>query len=212
VNDAPDRGAALQRARPGQAGKVSEHDPFAELVARCQQGDTAAFARLVAATQGDTYNLAYSVLHNADEAQDMTQEVYLRAWRALPSFRGESKLQSWLYRITVNACLNRRRQLRKELLLVDRDGGLAELPAKGPSVAERVALRERNQRVWTAVGQLADKYRLVVTLFYQQELSYQEIAALLSLPLGTVKAHLNRARKALANSLRLDEESDHVGL
>lgn len=191
---------------------MSEQDPFAELVARCQKGDTAAFGRLVTATQGDTYNLAYSVLHNADEAQDMTQEVYLRAWRALPTFRGESKFQSWLYRITVNVCLNRRRQLRKELLLVDQEDVLAELPARGPSVAEKAAIQDRNQRVWAAVEQLPDKYRLIITLFYQQELSYQEIAALLALPLGTVKAHLNRARKALAGSLRLVEESNHVGL
>jgi RNA polymerase sigma-70 factor (ECF subfamily) len=187
---------------------VSDQDPYAELVARCQQGDTAAFAQLVAATQADTYNLAYSVLHNADEAQDMTQEVYLRAWRALPAFRGDSKVQSWLYRVTLNACLNRRRQLRNDLRLVDSEDALASVPARGLSVPERVELAARNHAIWQAVEQLPDKYRLVVTLFYQQELSYQEIATMLSLPLGTVKAHLNRARKALADRLRFAEENE----
>lgn len=191
---------------------MSDQDPLADLVARCQRGDTVAFAQLVAATQADTYNVAYSVLRNPQEAQDMSQEVYLRVWRALPGFRGDSKVRSWLYRVTVNTCLNRRRQLRADLALVDADDVLADVAAHGPSVPDSAALAERNRAIWAAVGRLPDKYRLIITLFYQQELSYQEIAELLTLPLGTVKAHLNRARKALAASLRQPEEGDHVGV
>ena len=203
-----DRRESARRALGAGSGK--EPDPLADLVACSQKGDTAAFAQLVAATQVDTYNLAYSVLRNPQEAQDMTQEVYLRVWRALPDFRGDSKVQSWLYRVTVNTCLNRRRQLRHELLLVDADDALMGLAARGPTAAEHVALKERNEALWAAVARLPDKYRLVITLFYQQELSYHEIAELLTLPLGTVKAHLNRARKALAESLRAIEENDDV--
>ncbi len=191
---------------------MSDQDPLAELVSRCQQGDTVAFAQLVAATQADTYNVAYGVLRNPQEAQDMTQEVYLRAWRALPGFRGESKVQSWLYRVTVNTCLNRRRRLRKDLVLVDAEDALVDVAARGPSVPERVTLKERNRAIWAAVARLPEKYRLVITLFYQQELSYQEIADGLVLPLGTVKAHLNRARKALAEGLRLPEEGEDAGV
>ncbi len=163
------------------------NDSLAELVAHCQQGDTAAFARLVAETQNAVYNLAYNVLHNREEAQDMTQEVYLRVWRTLPSFRGDSKFTSWLYRITVNACLNRRRQLRKQLYVVDSDDIMEHLIAsRGDPVAIAIA-NERHALVWGAVDRLPEKYRLVITLFYQEQLSYQEIADILSLPLGTVK-------------------------
>ena len=178
-------------------------DPYAGLVACCQQGDTAAFARLVNETQSDVYNVAYSVLHNHQEAQDITQEVYVRAWRALPSFRGEARVRSWLYRIALNACLNRKRRLRKELHIVDREDpfhGLASTDVPDP--ASEAVRRDRNEFIWATVDRLSEKYRLVITLFYRNELSYGEIASLLDVPLGTVKAHLHRARKALAKLLR----------
>ena len=187
-------------------------DPFAELIARCQRGDTAAFARLVAETQGEIHNLAYNVLRNHDEAQDMTQEVYLRVWRALPSFRGDAKFKTWLYRIAINTCLNRRRKLRKELHIIDRENALAGIAApKHENPAAKAVTKERNALIWAAVDRLSEKYRLVITLFYQQQLSYREIAELLSLPLGTVKAHLNRARQALAASLG-SKENEHVSV
>ena len=178
-------------------------DPYAELVARCQRGDKAAFARLVNATQSDVYNLAYSVLRDHGEAQDMSQEVYVRVWRALPNFRGEAKFRSWLYRITVNACLNRKRRLRKQLEVVDSEDLLQRLPSPYSSDPAKEAMRrDREEFIWSVVDRLSEKYRLVITMFYRQELSYAEIADLLAIPLGTVKAHLNRARQALAKLLR----------
>ncbi|NLG50660.1 MAG: sigma-70 family RNA polymerase sigma factor [Chloroflexi bacterium] len=185
-------------------------DPHAELIARCQEGDTLAFANLVAQTQTSVYNLAYSVLHDREEAQDMTQEVYLKVWRALPSFRGESKFSSWLYRITINACLNRRRQLRKDLVVVDHEDAIEGLAAHRGDPVKEALTKERNEWIWAAVDRLAEKYRLVITLFYQEQLSYQEIAEMLSLPLGTIKAHLNRAREALAKSLNSQENASEL--
>jgi RNA polymerase sigma-70 factor, ECF subfamily len=184
-----------------------------ELIARCQRGDTAAFAQVVAETQSGVYNLAFSVLHNHEEAQDITQEIYMRVWRALPSFRGESKFSTWLYRIAVNTCLNRRRQLRGQLRIVDPNEDVLErLVATDDDPAASTMVSERNQVLWSAVDRLPEKYRLIITLFYQQQLSYPEIAALLALPLGTVKAHLNRARAALAKSLRPNQENHHAVL
>jgi RNA polymerase sigma-70 factor (ECF subfamily) len=186
-------------------------DPLAALLERCRQGDTEAFAELVAKTQNGVYNLAYSVFHNRQEAEDMTQEVYLRVWRALPSFRGEAKFSTWLYRLAINACLNRRRQLRAQLQVVDDERALALLASDEPSPSAVALSQERDAALWAEVDRLPEKYRLVITLFYQQDLSYQEIAALLGLPLGTVKAHLNRARQALAARLNT-EKVGHVPL
>jgi RNA polymerase sigma-70 factor (ECF subfamily) len=181
-------------------------DPLAELVARCQKGDKAAFGELVEETQDRVYSLAYNVLSNRQEAEDMTQEVYLRVWRALPSFRGEAKFTTWLHRIAVNACLNRRRQLRSRLRIVDDAEALERVTASlGDPVAATIH-REGKESLWKTVTRLPEKYSLVVNLFYQQQLSYKEIADTLSLPLGTVKAHLNRARQALAKSLRPEQE------
>jgi RNA polymerase sigma-70 factor (ECF subfamily) len=186
-------------------------DPLSAAVARCQAGDAAAFAVLVTETQSGVYGLAYNVLRDAQEAQDMTQEVYLRVWQALPRFRGEARFTTWLYRIAVNTCLNRRRRLRLELRVVDDATLLERLPEPGADPQRTVLDDEARARLRAAVDALPDKYRLVVTLFYGQELSYVEIAELLSLPLGTVKAHLNRARLALAERYRpAGQEVDHV--
>jgi RNA polymerase sigma-70 factor (ECF subfamily) len=191
---------------PGPPAEETSVDPLACLVDRCRHGDRTAFARLVAETQVGVYNLAYRVLGHPDEAQDMTQEVYLRVWRALPDFRGDSRFGTWLYRVTVNACLNRRRSLRAQLRVVDDDDALAALPTEEDDPMAATMKKERNDSLWSAVDRLPEKYRLVVSLFYQQQLSYGEIAEMLSLPLGTVKAHLNRARQGLARMLRSMQE------
>ena len=179
---------------------------------RSQQRDTGAFSQLVARTQTGVFNLAYSILHNREEAEDLTQEVCLRVWRALPQFRGDSKFSTWLYRITTNLCLNRRRQLRAYLRVVDDNAVIERMAAQEPGPVDIALVTDQRKRVWTAVDCLPDKYRLVITLFYQEQLSYKEIARILSLPLGTVKSHLSRARKALARILQPDSESQHAAL
>ena len=176
-------------------------DPLSDLVARSQHGDKLAFSELVAETQVGVYNLALQVLRNQQEAEDMTQEVFLRTWSALPSFRGESKFSTWLYRIATNVSLNRRRQLRAQLAHIDDDETLMGRVGSGRDPVAATIDDEFRSAVWTAVARLPTKYRLVISLFYGQQLSYQEMSETLSLPLGTVKAHLNRARKALAKQL-----------
>ncbi|NLV73947.1 MAG: sigma-70 family RNA polymerase sigma factor [Chloroflexi bacterium] len=171
------------------------------LIARCQRGDAAAFADLVAITQNSVFNMAYRILSNREDAQDAAQEVYVRVWQGLPGYRSDSKFSTWLYRVTVNTCLNRKRQLRRELLTVEDDAILETVPEPSADPLHETLRNEWSNRIWKAVDALSDKYRLVITLFYQEELSYAEIAGLLTLPIGTVKAHLNRARLALAKSL-----------
>ena len=188
------------------------NDPLADLVVHTQRGDTDAFAGLVAQTQGGVYNLAYNVLHNYEDAQDITQEIYMRAWRALPGFRGEAKFTTWLYRLAVNTCLNKRRQLRTQLNIVDSDEVLQRLATAENDPVAAALDKERAAYLWAAVDRLPEKYRLVIGLFYQEQRSYQEIAEILSLPLGTVKAHLNRAREALAQSLGQDREGNDASM
>jgi len=187
-------------------------DPYGELVDRSRGGDRAAFARLVTETQGRVYNLAYGVLGNHEEAQDMSQEIYMRVWRALPRFRGDSKFSTWLYRVSINTCLNRRRQLRAQLGVIDSEEALQRFAAPDGDPVDATIERERRETLWAAVDRLPEKYRLVIILFYQHQLTYREIAEMLSLPLGTVKAHLNRARHTLARSLRLTQEDGDVPL
>ena len=188
------------------------NEPRRELVQAASAGDASAFAEILRETEQGVYNVAYGVLANAQEAQDMTQEVYLRVWRSLPTFRGDSAFGTWLYRITVNVCLNRRRQLRARPSQTEAEGLLEQLPAPGPDPLSLALQRERNEYLWGLVGRLPENYRLVILLFYQQQLSYAQIAEVLSLPLGTVKAHLNRARKALARTLKQVSEKTNAVL
>jgi len=191
-------------ALPAGAGIVG--DSLDALVERCRCGDKDAFERVVADTHTGVYNLAYSVLRNHEEAEDVTQEVYLRVWRSLPSFRGDARFATWLYRIAVNSSLNRRRKLRGRMAEVEDDGVLdcLESPAIDPAVA--AVEQERNRALWAAVMRLPEKYQVVINLFYRQQLTYDEMVEVLAIPLGTIKAQLNRARRALAGTLHAGQE------
>jgi RNA polymerase sigma-70 factor (ECF subfamily) len=177
------------------------------LVRRAQRGDQAAFAELVTRHQRYVYNLAYRLLHDADEAQDLAQEAFVRAWQGLSGFRGEAKFTTWLYRIVTNLCYNRLAGLRRQLLdtsLDEDENGPAALmlPANEEPVAV-VEAAEGRAFLHRQVAALPAKYRLVITLFYLQEFSYEEIAQVLNLPLGTVKTHLFRARERLKRQLQV---------
>jgi len=177
-------------------------EPEQALLARCQRKDTEAFAELVAGQEDYVYTLARRVLRDPEEAAEVTQDIFLHVWNGLPFFRGESRFRTWLYRIVVNHCLNRLRRGqrdRRTVRLDDRVAGQLADPANDPhSEAWR---QERRALIWGQVERLPERYRLVLTLYYQQEMSCAEIADLLGMPVATVKTHLYRARAALADAL-----------
>ncbi len=188
--------------RPSRSGP-GVSDPMADLVARAQMGDSDALTQLILQTEQRVYNLAYRILNNRQEAEDMAQEIYLKVWRALPSFRGESKFTTWLHAIATHASLNRLRKLKREpVVLADTEENLERLLARDTEDTESEFEPGEKACIWQQVRRLPVKYALVLTLFYQQQLSYEEITQVLGLPLGTVKAQLNRARLALARSLK----------
>ena len=160
--------------------------------------DANAFAELVRRYQGRLYRLAYRMLGNAEEAQDATQEAFLRAYRALSSFRLDASFSPWMYRIATNVCLDMLRSRRPQ-------ASLDESPLDPPatlSVEGAVAERERLRAVAEAVGRLPVGLRTVFLLRHEAELSYEEIAQTLGLPLNTVRTRLFRARNALKELLK----------
>jgi RNA polymerase sigma-70 factor (ECF subfamily) len=177
----------------------------AELVHRAQQGDSEAYAALVALHERFVYNLALRSLGNPDEAADAAQDAFVRAWTGLPEFRGESRFRTWLYRIVVNLCINRSPRLRKDLDALTYDE-FPELPSP-ETVTTRIEQRELRQTIHQEVDRLPAQYRLLLSLRYQHELAYEEIASLLKLPLGTVKTGLYRAKERLRESLAAYEEN-----
>jgi RNA polymerase sigma-70 factor (ECF subfamily) len=181
------------------------------LVRQAQRGDHEAFATLVTRHQRYVYNLAYRLLRNMDEAADLTQEAFLRAWRGLSGFRGDSKFTTWLYRIVTNLCYNRLPGLQRQIAEADVDS--AHALAQPADQTPPAAIERREQRAWLhrQIAALPKKYQLVITLFYLQELSYREIAQVLDVPLGTVKTHLHRARAQLKRQIQRSEiEAPHA--
>jgi RNA polymerase sigma-70 factor (ECF subfamily) len=172
---------------------VKESD--AELVARARQGDEVAFEQLVRRYQRYVFNVAYRVLGDYAEAEDMTQEAFVRAWRGLSGFQGQARFTTWLYRIVHNLCLNRLPRLRQELLQIEPLEEVLASPA--PSLPDHYETQEQVAFLHTELAQLPEKYRLVLTLRYLQHLSYDEIAVALNVPMGTVKTHIHRARRLL---------------
>lgn len=172
------------------------------LVKRCQAGDQEAWRVFVERYQDHLYNIAYGFLQNPVEADDVAQDAVVAIYRALPSFRGESRLQTWLYRITVNVCLQaiRRRRPPTSELPDEYDGGGEARPSTNP---EDLSLRrEARSRVRQMIARLPAKFREVVVLCDLQGLPYEETAEILHLSIGTVRSRLHRARNRLKNMLR----------
>jgi RNA polymerase sigma-70 factor (ECF subfamily) len=186
---------------------VSEAAQEDELVRRAQRGEAQAFEALVITHQRLAYNLALRALGDEHEAADAAQEAFVRAWLALPNFRGQARFSTWLYRIVTNLCCNRRPRLRRDLLALS-DEASVDAPdesALGADPAAHLEADERRAFLHRQIDALPETYRLLITLRYQSELPYQEIASILSLPLGTVKTGLFRARARLREALQAFE-------
>jgi len=182
-------------------------DSESSLIQRAQRGDHDAFAALVEAHQRYIYNLALRVVKDENEALDLTQETFVRAWTALPNFKGQSQFRTWLYRIVTNLCYNRLPNLRRSLNDLG-DDVMEEIPeSKFNAPAQEFESNETRRHLYQAIDALDANYQLLITLRYQHELSYDEIASTLNLPLGTVKTGIFRAKEQLRKSLARLEDS-----
>jgi RNA polymerase sigma-70 factor, ECF subfamily len=176
------------------------------LAIRCRSGDDEAFAELVDRHQHGVCRFVARLIGTRD-SEDLGQEVFLRAYQALPRFRGEATFRTWLYRIARNLCFTelRKRGRRGELILLadaDADEGTHPLlEASAPELAEAIARADLAARVRERVGALPVRYREVLTLFYLDEMRYEEIAMILDVPIGTVKTWIHRARLRLRDAL-----------
>jgi len=178
------------------------------LIQRAQKGDHDAFAALVDEHQRYVYNLALRVVKDENEALDLTQETFVRAWTALPNFKGQSQFRTWLYRIVTNLCYNRLPNLRRSLNDLG-DDAMEDIPeSKFNSPSQEFESNETRRYLFQAIDDLGTNYKLLITLRYQDELSYEEIASTLNLPLGTVKTGIFRAKAQLRAALEsLEEQS-----
>lgn len=158
-----------------------------------------AFALLLPHYRDRVFRLCFSMLQQRAWAEDVSQDVFLRIWRALPGFAGQSSLSTWIYAISRNACLSELRKRRPQISIDDDEDGYRPEIA-GLAVAD--ADDSATVSVTQMLDQLPERYRQAVTLFYMEDQSYEQTAASLGMPLGTVKALLHRARKKLIELAR----------
>ena len=173
-------------------------------IQRAQKGDAAAFEQLVTAYERKVYALALRSTGSEADAADLTQEVFLRAWRSLNSFRGDSTVSTWLYRITMNICIDFSRKKSLQLVpLADEEGNELPLPDRRTTNSPEAALenQELSRELNTALKQLTPEHRQAILLRDVSGLTYQEIGRMLALEEGTVKSRLARARRNLRNIL-----------
>ena len=179
----------------------------AALIARCATGDEVACAELVAAHQRMVYGLAFNLLGNRDDALDLSQDVFLRVFRTLSTFRGQSALRTWIYRIVVNQARNRQRWWRRrrradQVSLDDYLRNCGDLEARQDILPDRLlASKETAAKIWQAMDRLPFDQRTALILREVDGLRYDEIAYSLDVAIGTVKSRLTRARQALRAEL-----------
>jgi RNA polymerase sigma-70 factor (ECF subfamily) len=173
-----------------------------DLLRRARAGDTQAFGALVLEHQTFAFNLALRALGDPQEAQDLAQEAFLRAWQGLASFKGASSFRTWLYRIVINLCYNRAPQVKRGLAELDIDDLQEDgLPGGSSNPERQVEAGELRAFLQRQIESLPTTYRLLVMLRYQRDLSYEEIAEVMAMPLGSVKTGLFRAHARLKAAL-----------
>jgi RNA polymerase sigma-70 factor, ECF subfamily len=194
---------ALQRTWPTLESLSMRQESDEALVRRTKAGEAEAFSELARRHERVVYNLAYRFMRDATTAEDMAQEAFLKAFRLLGGFRGDSSFSTWLYRVTSSVCLTElaKRKRRAEVPLgPEREKDIGSTPA--PEATDVPEL------IRGCVAQLSKRYAEVITLYYIEEISYDEICQILNVPMGTLKTWMHRARHALKKVVE-KELSDH---
>jgi RNA polymerase sigma-70 factor (ECF subfamily) len=181
-----------------------ETDDIDALIRRCLAGDQLAWEAIVRQYRRKVFNVAYKFVGKHDEAEDLTQDIFLKIFKSLDTFDRRANFQTWLISVSRNLCIDHYRSVRKERETIDRDVDTAELSAAAPGSSQIAALeqRDRVELLREALGSLPKTLRTAVLMRDLQELSYHEIARELRLPEGTVKSRINRGRSELARQIR----------
>lgn len=183
------------------------------MVARARAGERRALETLVQRHYRSVFNLAFRLCGNYDDAQDIVHEAFIRVHNALPNFRGEANFTTWLYRIVKNVFLDERKKQRirshsslEEMVELEDNTVARQIEDPRPGPEWEVERSDRSEIIQRAVMSLPEAQRIMIGLYHFQHRSYEEIAEIMGLPIGTVKSRLNRARLALKNKLNSSRE------
>src|SRR5207342_2727405 len=175
-----------------------------DLIERCLSGDQQAWEQIVRQHWRKVFNVAYKFVAKHDEAEDLTQDIFLKIFKSLDTFDRRANFQTWLISVSRNLCIDHYRSVRKERETIDRDVDAGQLTpaAPGPSPMAALEQRDRVELLREALVKLPPALRTAVVMRDIQEHTYQEIADTLDLPEGTVKSRINRGRNELARQIR----------
>jgi RNA polymerase sigma-70 factor (ECF subfamily) len=185
--------------------------PELELVKKAQAGDAAAFDELVSRFRNRVYGMIYNMVHNEQDAWDLAQDSFLKAWKSIGRFRGQSSFYTWIYRIVMNVTIDwlRRKQVKgagaefnDEIQVKEIDPASRTVPHADALPHERMEHAEIGRRIEAAIGQLSPEHRAVILMKEIEGMQYHEIADSLGCSIGTVMSRLFYARKKLQNLLR----------
>ncbi len=175
-----------------------------KLIKRIKSGDRYAFDELVREYQTKVIHIAYAMLSDYEEANDAAQETFVKVYRFVDNFRHDSSLSTWIYRITKNVCLDFLRKRKEATISIDEeneDGKRIEIEDSSKTPEKIAEENERRKLLRKALAELDDNSRMMITLYELEGMSYDEIADILKIPVGTVKSRLNRAREKLKKIL-----------
>lgn len=182
-----------------------------DTVRLAQNGNMKAFEHIVTLYEGYIYNLAYNIFNNSLDAQDVTQEIFLRIYRNLKSFKHNSKFKTWVYRITINACIDEYKKKKSRIFeITDNEDDEEFVDFSNKSPEQLVLEREIREELKKLLKKLPIKYRVPVMLRDLQGLSYDEISETLKLKVGTVKTRINRGRMKLRDKyIKLEKKKNN---
>lgn len=177
-----------------------------EIIERCKKGERDAFNMLFSKYQSQVVNIAFGLLSDREDAFDAAQEVFVKVYKSIKNFNGQSSFTTWLYRITANTCSDFLRKRQRGGSVISLNTSVEEnkdfdIEDESASVDAGIEQTERQTAVRNAIRELSEEHRLVITMCDLQDMSYEEIASVLKIPPGTVKSRINRARSALKKKL-----------
>ncbi len=179
-----------------------------ELVRKAKAGDGRAYDALMEMYHDAVFNIVYRMVHNRQEAEDLTQETFIKAYNSINSFNEEYAFSTWLFKIATNHCIDFFRKRKLQTYSMDQpmqykeDEIRHQYADNAPTVDREMVADEKSQIIKQAINRLPEKYRMAIILRHHEEKSYEEIAQILNLPLGTVKARIFRAREMLKKILK----------
>ena len=203
---------SLALKQPSKRGRIVEEQADIGLIADCQQGDSRAFRRVFEIYRDRVYALCRNMAGNDQDAEDLTQESFVWAFKNIGSFRAEAAFGTWLYRIASNRCLGelRKRKPRFQSVEAMEEQGVVALAVTGPNPEEQVVRKEAVRRVEAAVAELPESQRIVFVLGTQMGMRYREIGDIVGCSEDAVKVRIHRARKRVRDAIKpfIDTELD----